>query len=204
MKTPEVFFEASTPVQEKSSPKGVVCRGFLGAIPVYHVVSPVERELAKLKLMTALGIRYISDAQIQASQTVALQAPVPQRQQRGQPHTPKPNGDGKPPGLPIAWNPDKGKEDGGCPPNPPNTPTKPNLFEIRKSQLGGFGAFAVKDITKGTHILVDKPLFRTTAMDLVKSLDALNPSERAKFFALHPYSPDPTASIVAKIWNANA
>ncbi|OAA62816.1 DUF1772 domain containing protein [Niveomyces insectorum RCEF 264] len=76
-------------------------------------------------------------------------------------------------------------------------------FAIRPSPLGGLGSFALRDLERGEHILVERPLLRTDSFHLTRELDRLTPAQRAMFFALHGYHPDRNASEIERIWTAN-
>lgn len=77
------------------------------------------------------------------------------------------------------------------------------MFAIRPSALGGLGCFALKDIFRGDHLLVERPLIRTNMLHLQQELDRLTPSQRAQYDSLTGYHPDPRVSRDAQIWTAN-
>ena len=94
------------------------------------------------------------------------------------------------------------------PSSPPSPPHRPHLqvngcFVIRPSALGGLGAFALRELCRGEHILVEEPLFRTTLFHMPHELDKLAPEKRAQFDALTGHHPDPNASTAERIWTAN-
>lgn len=59
------------------------------------------------------------------------------------------------------------------------------FFEIRLSKLGGFGAFAVRELRKGDVILVEKPLLLSDTFGLRSSFDQLSEAERKIYMNLH-------------------
>ncbi|KAL1888487.1 hypothetical protein Sste5346_009531 [Sporothrix stenoceras] len=77
------------------------------------------------------------------------------------------------------------------------------MFAIRPSALGGLGCFALKDISRGDHLLVERPLIRTNMLHLQEEIDRLTPDQRAQFDSLTGYHPDPRVSRDAQIWTAN-
>lgn len=97
-------------------------------------------------------------------------------------------------------------------PSPPSSPSSPSppphilvngCFAIRPSPLGGLGAFALRDLQRGDHLLVERPLLRTTLFHLSRLLDELSPADRSVFYSLTGHHPDPQASQAERIWTAN-
>ncbi|KJR79846.1 uncharacterized protein SPSK_00023 [Sporothrix schenckii 1099-18] len=97
-------------------------------------------------------------------------------------------------------------------PGTPDTPQNPvpppilqvnGMFEVRPSALGGLGCFAMRDIFRGEHLLVERPLVRTNMMHLIQELARLSTADRAQFDALTGHHPDPRASRDEQIWTAN-
>ncbi|CAK7215754.1 hypothetical protein SBRCBS47491_002591 [Sporothrix bragantina] len=78
-----------------------------------------------------------------------------------------------------------------------------DTFAIRPSALGGLGCFALRDLYRGDHVLVERPLIRTNLLYLFHELECLSPEGRAQFEALHAWHPDPNASRAEQIWTAN-
>ena len=78
-----------------------------------------------------------------------------------------------------------------------------DMFAIRPSALGGMGCFALRDIYRGDHLLVERPLLRTNLLHLFHELERLTPAQRAQYDALHAWHPDPRASRAEQIWTAN-
>ncbi|EFX04361.1 duf1772 domain containing protein [Grosmannia clavigera kw1407] len=76
-------------------------------------------------------------------------------------------------------------------------------FAIRPSALGGLGAFALRDLARGEHILVERPLLRTDCFHLCAELERLSAPQRAAFYALAGHHPDTRASAAERIWTAN-
>lgn len=78
------------------------------------------------------------------------------------------------------------------------------FFEVRQSSLGGYGAFAAKPLPERQPILLELPLLRTNAMDLMKDFANLSPYKQNAFRSLHAYHPNPSATHLEAVWNANA
>ncbi len=100
-----------------------------------------------------------------------------------------------------------------CPirPEVPRTHARPAIrrfandsFEIRRSALGGWGAFAVKDLCVGDPILQERPIIRTVAHDLDRNFGLLDKQSQTALLSLHAYSQDPGASHLEKVWSTNA
>jgi len=94
---------------------------------------------------------------------------------------------------------------------PPNTPAKEDriwwaneLFAIKKSKLGGLGAFAAKDLKYGDRILEEMPILRTNSWGIYNEYDALSDEDRELFHSLHKFSANPTAHDIEKIRRANS
>lgn len=90
----------------------------------------------------------------------------------------------------------------------PDKPVPPTLevngmFTIRPSALGGLGCFALRDLSRGEHLLVERPLVRTNMLHLTHELERLSPDERKQVDALTGHHPDPRASRDEQIWTAN-
>ncbi len=77
------------------------------------------------------------------------------------------------------------------------------FFEIRQSAVGGLGAFAVKDLEYGEHILLERPLLESTTLDLLRDFETLNAVEQTIFKGLHGFYIKGGAAALYKIWNAN-
>ncbi|KAK0104239.1 hypothetical protein ONS96_005331 [Cadophora gregata f. sp. sojae] len=61
-------------------------------------------------------------------------------------------------------------------------------FEARRSKKGGYGAFATKNIEAETIVMVEKPLFRATFMEVFVELEKLTREQRREYRTLHGYS----------------
>lgn len=102
-------------------------------------------------------------------------------------------------------------EDGGPPRVPPNTPAvkeriwwKNEFLVIKKSKLGGLGAFAAKDLSYGDIILEEMPLLRTNNWGICNEYDYLSDEDKQLFHSLHKFSTNPTAHDIEKIRRANS
>ncbi|KAI1489767.1 hypothetical protein F5X96DRAFT_695490 [Biscogniauxia mediterranea] len=62
-----------------------------------------------------------------------------------------------------------------------------DLFEVKKSPLGGLGAFARRDLRAGEVILVERALVVADQTTIYDALDALTPPQRGAFARLHAY-----------------
>ncbi|KAL5327843.1 hypothetical protein ACEPPN_005549 [Leptodophora sp. 'Broadleaf-Isolate-01'] len=58
-------------------------------------------------------------------------------------------------------------------------------FEVRRSEKGGYGAFATKDIEKEIIVMTEKPLFRATFMEVFVELEKLTKEQRREYRTLH-------------------
>ncbi|KAK4228534.1 SET domain-containing protein [Podospora fimiseda] len=77
-------------------------------------------------------------------------------------------------------------------------------YEIRPSQTGGLGCFAVRDIDEGVVILMEKPMLDTTVYNLRRDLATLPKAVNAHFYTLaHDASVDRFAKV-EDIWHKNA
>lgn len=101
-------------------------------------------------------------------------------------------------------------DNGSLPTAPPNTPAEDRIwwsndyFLIRRSALGGLGAFAAKDLKYGDRILVEKPLLRTINWDFSNKYEELSDEDRQLFHTLHKFSANPDAHDIEKIRRANS
>ncbi|KAI1759276.1 hypothetical protein GGR53DRAFT_523992 [Hypoxylon sp. FL1150] len=73
---------------------------------------------------------------------------------------------------------------------------KNEYFEVKKSRLGGFGAFAKKDLKRGEVILVEKPTLKANPWNFYGELEALAPELQATISRMHGhkrfYDQDPS------------
>ncbi|KAL2061406.1 hypothetical protein VTL71DRAFT_7679 [Oculimacula yallundae] len=58
-------------------------------------------------------------------------------------------------------------------------------FDVRRSKKGGYGAFATKDVEKGTIVMTEKPLFRASFMEVFFELEKLTKAQRQEYKTLH-------------------
>ncbi|TVY14729.1 SET domain-containing protein 5 [Lachnellula arida] len=56
-----------------------------------------------------------------------------------------------------------------------------DFFEVRSSPKGGLGAFASADIPEGTVIMTEAPLFRTPALQIFWTYDALSDEQKRAY-----------------------
>ncbi|KAK3329504.1 hypothetical protein B0H66DRAFT_27846 [Apodospora peruviana] len=77
-------------------------------------------------------------------------------------------------------------------------------FEIRESKLGGLGAFAVKDLKKGDLILVEKPVLKTTNFNLIRDFYNLDDDAKKVYLSLQPRTTDGSVNTIESIKRANA
>lgn len=104
-----------------------------------------------------------------------------------------------------------GVDNGKVPRVPPNTPAKKERIwwenerlVIKKSKLGGLGAFAAKDLKYGDKILEEVPILRTNNWGICNEYDALSDEDRELFHSLHKFSSNPNAHEIEKIRRANS
>jgi hypothetical protein len=76
--------------------------------------------------------------------------------------------------------------------SPPSSPVSPTaevlftteIFEVRKSPKGGWGAFALVDIEKDTVVLSEAPLFRSGALQIYAEYEKLTSQQRKEYLTL--------------------
>lgn len=80
-----------------------------------------------------------------------------------------------------------------------------NLFEVRPSDVGGFGAFATKDLKRGTVILRERPLFIAAPDNLQENFDALDDNAKSVALSLHSHVMNRTAGVptIKGVWLTN-
>lgn len=61
-------------------------------------------------------------------------------------------------------------------------------FQVKRSQLAGWGAFAVRELKEGDKILVEKPLFIATDLTLFDEFDNLSKPLRDVAYSLYANS----------------
>lgn len=79
-----------------------------------------------------------------------------------------------------------------------------DIYEIKISELGGLGSFALKRIEERDIVLLERPLMKSSDYALGQNLAELSDVERRVFYSLHPYSESPKHPLRKKIWSANA
>ena len=68
-----------------------------------------------------------------------------------------------------------------------------DLFDVRKSPKGGWGAFAIRDVERGTVVFSELPLFRTKIGNIYHEYENLTREQRAEYRTLaHWYKVNPT------------
>lgn len=77
------------------------------------------------------------------------------------------------------------------------------FFEVKKSPIAGYGAFAVKDIEANTPILLERELFHAHANTLVETIEALTDEQKKAYHTLHGYKRSPDQDMDAAIWETN-
>jgi hypothetical protein len=104
--------------------------------------------------------------------------------------------------------PDVGDEN--CPRGPLPSPTDrtkeaefEEFFRIQPSELGGLGAFAVRELHKGETILVERPLLRTTHFRLMVDYHNLSEAAKEAYLGLHGGEGDPFTRV-ERIKNLNS
>ncbi|KAH6665336.1 hypothetical protein F5X68DRAFT_250152 [Plectosphaerella plurivora] len=63
-------------------------------------------------------------------------------------------------------------------------------IEVRKSDLGGFGIFAIRDLVFQEHILIERTLFHASGTSVITAFESLEDSDRELFLDLHSHNPD--------------
>ncbi|KAI3324501.1 hypothetical protein HD806DRAFT_533963 [Xylariaceae sp. AK1471] len=78
------------------------------------------------------------------------------------------------------------------------------FFEVKKSAISGYGAFAVRDLDPYTPILVERELFNANSFDLYNKLDTLTEEQKKAFHRLHGHKRTPSEDVRAAIWHTNS
>ncbi|KAI5457949.1 hypothetical protein BGZ63DRAFT_53742 [Mariannaea sp. PMI_226] len=79
-----------------------------------------------------------------------------------------------------------------------------DFFEISKSKIAGFGAFAIKPLKYGDRILDERPLLMASSLSLFKEFGKLNPQEQKCALSLHANEVcKPGTPKLQAIWMAN-
>ena len=82
-----------------------------------------------------------------------------------------------------------------------------SYFQVKRSQLAGWGAFAIRRLEKGDKILVEKPLFTATNHTLFDGFANLSKPLRNVAYSLHANSNlerIKNGPIETLIWKTNA
>lgn len=87
-------------------------------------------------------------------------------------------------------------------PEIPKQPRYKQFIEIRKSPVGGFGIFAVKDLKRGDIILVERPILKTSSFSLMDDFRALDDETKEIFMSLHAVE-DNNTNEIERIKRAN-
>ncbi|ROT36360.1 SET domain-containing protein [Sodiomyces alkalinus F11] len=81
-----------------------------------------------------------------------------------------------------------------------------DFFEIRNSPGKGWGAFAVRDLFKGDHILMEQAVIHAYDCNLMEVFNGLDDVERQIVLDLHAYKPAANSSLEARVlsaWHTN-
>ncbi len=76
-------------------------------------------------------------------------------------------------------------------------------FAIRQSSLSGLGAFALRDLKKGTTIHLEKALIQADTRTLYDELEKLAPNLRQAYFRLHVYFGNSRSDLRSAIFQTN-
>ncbi|KAF5000090.1 hypothetical protein FGRMN_2024 [Fusarium graminum] len=77
-------------------------------------------------------------------------------------------------------------------------------FAVKRSEIAGWGAFAVRELKYGDRILVEKPLFTADSTTLFREFDKLSESLRDVALGLHANSScKPGTPQIKAIWTTN-
>ncbi|KAK8061523.1 hypothetical protein PG994_007889 [Apiospora phragmitis] len=92
------------------------------------------------------------------------------------------------------------------PPGPPSSPEhyRNKFFEIRKSNLGGYGAFACQDLKWGQQILLEHELFHADHVTLYDEFDKLTDRSQQAFKRMASHSPNSGFDKVTSIFRTNS
>lgn len=79
-----------------------------------------------------------------------------------------------------------------------------DFFEVRRSPVAGWGAFAKKKLRRGDRILIERALYHATHEEVQAAFEELPEDEKKMADDLHAhYSRDGETNAEA-IWNTNA
>ncbi|KAK7962687.1 uncharacterized protein PG986_003512 [Apiospora aurea] len=112
----------------------------------------------------------------------------------------RPNGAPRPhPGRPVE------RDDDEYPPGPPSSPEhyRNKFFEICKSPLAGYGAFARQDLRWGQQILVEPELFHADHVTLYDEFDKLTVASQQAFKRMAAHCPYAGFDAVTSIFRTN-
>lgn len=86
----------------------------------------------------------------------------------------------------------------------PNRTFSNAWFAVGKSPLGGYGIFAIVDIPRFTHILLERPFIGLRYhCQLAEKYVKLTPEEKLAFDSLHEYDKENRDDPVHRRWNTN-
>ncbi|KAI1649892.1 uncharacterized protein F4817DRAFT_369300 [Daldinia loculata] len=77
-------------------------------------------------------------------------------------------------------------------------------FEVKKSRLGGNGAFAKTDLRKGQLILAERPILTASPVTLYQDIELLAPELQAAFYRMHGHKRSPDHDKRQAIFLTNA
>ncbi|KAK7914300.1 hypothetical protein PG985_012003 [Apiospora marii] len=109
------------------------------------------------------------------------------------------------PGVGLVGD-ERSKDDHECPTDHPSAPEQfsNKFFEIRKSDLAGYGAFARKDLKLGQKILVEPELFHADSVTLYDEYDLLSDGSRKAFKRMAAHCPTAGFDEVTSIFRTNS
>ncbi|KAK8851901.1 hypothetical protein PGQ11_014380 [Apiospora arundinis] len=114
----------------------------------------------------------------------------------------------RPPGAPPLPRPGRQVEEGDeeYPPGPPSSPEhyRNRFFEIHKSGIAGYGAFASQDLQWGQKILVEPELFRADHVSLYDEFDKLTDASQQAFKRMAAHSTVSGYDKVTSIFRTNS
>lgn len=70
-------------------------------------------------------------------------------------------------------------------------------FEVKRSAKGGYGAFAIQDITAYTDILFEHALLQATSFDILEHFDNLSADDKERFLRLASFDELDSNKVIA-------
>lgn len=88
----------------------------------------------------------------------------------------------------------------------PPPPTQPlfttEYFVVKPSEKKGFGAFAIRDITKGTVIIAEKPLFLGEITQIYCAFEEMTKEQQTQYLSLYGF-PGVDLNRILRIYKTN-